>query len=100
MDPKIPVDRNKIQAFGEKWKVKELYLFGSVLREDFRPDSDVDVLIKFTSLEGIGLDEWFGMIEVLEAVFGRKVDLVSATGVKNPFLRQEIAQTRRLIYAA
>jgi len=100
MEPQIPIDREKIRIFCEKWKIKEFYLFGSVLRDDFGPDSDVDVLIKISDYQGIGLYEWMDMIEELEGIFGRKVDLVSTDGVRNPFVRLEIAHSRRLIHAA
>lgn len=100
MEPRIPIDRNKIKTFCQKWRIKEFYLFGSVLRDDFGPGSDVDVLVKLSDYTGIGLYEWLDMIEELQEIFGRKVDLVSADGVRNPFLRLEIAQNRRLIHAA
>ncbi len=100
MEPRIALEMDQIQAFCEKWRVKEFYLFGSVLCEDFGPDSDVDVLIKKMEYSGIGLYEWMEMIEELEEIFGRKIDLVSVQGVKNPFIRYDIARTRRLIYAA
>ncbi len=100
MEPRIAIHREKIKAFCDKWKVKEFYLFGSVLRDDFGPDSDVDVLIKLSDYTGIGLYEWLDMIEELETLFGQKVDMVSAEGVRNPFIRHEIAQNRRLIYVA
>ena len=48
MPPRIDIDREKIAAFCEKWQITELALFGSVLRDDFGPDSDVDVLVTFT----------------------------------------------------
>ncbi|MBD3265572.1 hypothetical protein GF373_02790 [bacterium] len=91
MEPKIPIDREKIRAFCQKWKIKEFYLLGSVLREDFGPSSDVDVLVKMHDYEGIGFHEWLEMINEIENIFGRHVDLVSTDGVRNPFIRQEIA---------
>jgi predicted nucleotidyltransferase len=47
MEPKIPINQAQIEAFCKKWKIVEFSLFGSVLRDDFGPDSDVDVLVKF-----------------------------------------------------
>jgi uncharacterized protein len=55
MSARIPVDREKIAAFCQRWKIAELALFGSVLRDDFRSDSDVDVLVTFTPDAGWGL---------------------------------------------
>ncbi len=100
MEPRIPIDMEQIKAFCQKWRIKEFYLFGSVLRDDFGPDSDVDVLVKLIDYKNIGMYEWQDMIDELESVFGRKVDLVSADGVRNPFIRLDIAQNRILIHAA
>ncbi len=99
MQPRVPLDMDQIKAFCEKWKVKEFSLFGSVLRDDFGPESDVDVLIELFDYEGIGLYEWMDMIEELEGLFHRKVDMVDLQGLKNPFRRQEIITTRQVIYA-
>ncbi|MEW6235813.1 MAG: nucleotidyltransferase domain-containing protein [Candidatus Omnitrophota bacterium] len=99
MEPHIPIDMDKIKAFCEKWKVEEFSLFGSVLRDDFSPDSDVDVLVKISDYSGIGLYEWMDMIEEMEAIFGRKVDLVEAAALRNPYRRREIIRTKQVIYA-
>ncbi|MDP8242826.1 MAG: nucleotidyltransferase domain-containing protein [Candidatus Hinthialibacter antarcticus] len=96
----LTIDQDKIKHFCDKWHIKSLYLFGSVLRDDFHSDSDVDVLVKMRDYEGIGLYEWQDMTDELENLFGRPVDLVSADGVRNPFVRRAIAQNRRLIHAS
>lgn len=75
-------------------------LFGSVLRPDFRPDSDIDVLITFEPDVPWSLYDWVDMIEELEAMFGRGVDLVESSGLRNPFRRKEILATQQVIYAA
>jgi len=99
---RIPVPREEIAAFCRKWRVKELALFGSVLRDDFRPDSDIDVL--FTLEPGVHW-AWGGyadMTEELEAIFGRKVDLVSRRGVeesRNYIRRKHILESAEVIYA-
>lgn len=100
MEKVFPIDKTKIKQFCDKWHVKELYLFGSVLRGDFHEDSDVDVLVKMKDFTGIGLYEWQDMANELENLFGHPVDLVSTDGVRNPFVRLAIAQNRRLIHAA
>jgi len=94
----IPTDR--IVAFCEKWKVSELSLFGSVLREDFGPESDVDVLVSFMPGASYGIDEHVAMVGELREMFGREVDLVRDGSLKNPFRRHEILSTRRVIHAA
>lgn len=93
----IPIDL--IEASCRKWKVKEFSLFGSVLSEHFRPDSDVDVLVELEPDHGLTLYDWVDMIDELKAIFGRAVDLVAKGGLKNPFRRREILQTAQVIYA-
>jgi hypothetical protein len=94
----IPMDR--IETFCRKWKIREFSLFGSVLREDFRPDSDVDVLVSFESDAPWDLFHLVEMRDELIALFGRDVDLVEKEGLRNPFRRRAILDTREVIYAA
>jgi predicted nucleotidyltransferase len=98
--PRIDIPIERIEAFCTKWKVKEFSLFGSVLSEDFRPDSDVDVLVELQPGHGLTLYNWLDMIDELRAIFGRDVDLVAKRGLKNPFRRREILRTAEVIYAA
>ena len=100
MRSRLPIDEEQIAAFCRKWKVQEFSLFGSVLREDFGPDSDVDVLVELTPGHGLGLGDWVTMIDELKTIFGRDVDLVSKRGLKNPFRRRAILTTREVIHAA
>ncbi len=94
----IPMDR--IEAFCRKWKIRELSLFGSVLRDDFRPDSDVDVLVSFEADAPWDLFHLVEMRDELIALFGRDVDLVEKEGLRNPFRRRTILDTHEVIYAA
>lgn len=100
MSPKIYIDRQRITAFCRKWKITEFSLFGSVLRDDFGPNSDIDVLVTFAENAGWSLDEWIDMIEELKTIFGREVDLVSKKGLRNPFRRHAILTTAEVLYAA
>jgi hypothetical protein len=93
------LDRNQIAGFCRKWKIKEFSLFGSALREGFRRDSDVDVLVSFADETAWSLYDWVDMIEELKAIFGREVDLVEKSGLRNPFRRHRILTTRKVIYA-
>jgi len=97
-DASLP--KEQIAAFCEKWKITEFAVFGSVLRNDFRPDSDVDVLVSFAKDAAWSLYEWVDMIAELKAMFGRNVDLLSKRGLRNPYRRHEILTTRRVLYAA
>ncbi len=96
----IHIPQNQIAAFCRRWKIKELALFGSVLREDFRPDSDVDVLVTFEPDGGITFDNRVEMLDELAAIFGREVDLVGKDAIRNPFRRHEILTTKEVVYAA
>jgi uncharacterized protein len=96
---KIAVPREKIEGFCSRWRVAELSLFGSALREDFRPDSDVDILVSFEEDAHWDLFDWVAMIEELKGIFGRKVDLVEKTSMRNPFRRHFILNNQKVIYA-
>lgn len=98
--PRITLPRERIEEFCRRWRVKELSLFGSVLSDSFRTDSDVDVLVVFD--EEAEWDAWDHLHaeEELSDLLGRQVDLVQKHAVKNPFRRQRILQTREIIYAA
>jgi len=98
--PQILILENKIADFCTKWKVSELALFGSVLTSEFRPDSDVDVLVKFSADAGWSLFDFVDMIDELKVIFGRNVDLVEQESLRNPFRRRSILSGKKVIYAA
>ena len=97
---KIGIPMDKIIAFCQKWKIKEFSLFGSVLRDDFRPDSDVDVLVSFADDASWTLDDRLDMADELKEIFGREVDLINKKGLTNPFRRHSILTTKKVLYAA
>lgn len=100
MSPKIPIDQKKITAFCKKWNITEFAVFGSVLRDDFRQDSDVDVLVTFGPGGGITFDNRVDMLDELEAIFNRDVDLIEKKSISNPFRRHFILSTKEVLYAA
>mgnify|MGYP001616301864 FL=1 len=105
MNGKIQIDvpKERIAAFCRKWKITELALFGSVLREDFRPDSDVDVLVTFSPDSDWGIEHLLDMKEELESLFGRAVDLVEKRLVeesRNYIRRKHILSHMEAVYAA
>ena len=100
MPVQIDIPMDKVVDFCRKWKITEFSLFGSVLRDDFRPESDVDVLVEFEPGAPWSLWDWIDMIDELKAAFGRDVDLVSKGGLRNPFRRHAIMSSREIIYAA
>jgi predicted nucleotidyltransferase len=95
----ISVPMEKIAEFRRKWKVQRFSFFGSVLREDFGPDSDVDVLVSFQSDSTWDLLDMVDMRDELTALFGRQVDPVEEEGLRNPFRRSNILSTRQVVYA-
>lgn len=100
LNGKLDIEFPEIESFCKKWKVDEFFLFGSVLRDDFRPDSDVDVLITLSPEAEWDLFDWVDMKNELETLFDRQVDLVEKSTLKNPYRRREILAHRELIYAA
>ena len=86
--------------FCRRWQITEFALFGSVLRDDFRPDSDVDVLVTFAPDARHSSFDLAAMQEELQALLGRKVQLVEKAALRNPFRRHEILSTREVVYAA
>jgi len=96
----VEFDTDKIAAFCRKWNVQELSLFGSVLRDDFRADSDIDVLVAISRDAQTSYWDWPEMTAELELIFGRKVDLVARDGVRNPIRRREILNNREVIHVA
>jgi predicted nucleotidyltransferase len=96
----IQIPPEQIEAFCRKWKIREFAFFGSVLRDDFRPDSDVDVLVEFDSTARHTLYEIVDMQSELRQLFGRDVDIVEKRAVKNPFVRQHILRSNEVVYRA
>ncbi len=93
----LPVEG--IIALAQDYDVRELSLFGSVLRPDFSVDSDVDVLVEFEPDAPVGLFEFVRLQDELSALIGREVDPVEKRGLKR-FIRDEVLRSRRVLYAA
>jgi predicted nucleotidyltransferase len=100
MNVKVPIDHVAITDLCRRWKVTELSLFGSVLRDDFRPDSDLDVLVTFAADAPWSLLDLVTMRDHLRQILGREVHLVEQAGLRNPFRRQAILSHREVIFAA
>jgi len=97
----IKFDPAAIEAFCRKYGLQELSLFGSVLRDDFAPDSDVDVLVALEPGPTMTMETCLDIRDELSAMFGgREIDLVQKRLLKNPFRRHEILTTREVVYAA
>ena len=100
--PNLDVDAEAITAFCRRWGVAELGVFGSVLREDFRPDSDVDVLIQPMAGTHLTMFDLVEMAAELKAIFGRPVDLGTRRSVEsdvNRLRRSSILESFKVLYA-
>jgi len=98
---RIPLDMERIREFCRRWHISEFALFGSVLRDDFMPDSDVDVLVTFTQDAPVSLFSLPRMQHELEQLFGREVDLVSRCGIeqsRNTLRRDNILNSAEVVY--
>ena len=100
MSPRIPIDHERIAEFCRKWKIVEFSLFGSILREDFGPESDVDALVEFAPGEGVNFDNRVEMRDELAAFFGRELDIIEKGAIRNPFRRHSIISTKEVLYVA
>jgi len=100
MAPRIHIDSDRIAAFCRKWRIIEFALFGSVLRDDFCPHSDVDVLVTFSPDAPWDYFDWADMTEELKAIFGHEVDILEKDGLRNPYRRHAIYRSSQVIYAA
>jgi len=96
----IDISQDRFVQFCRKWKVTELALFGSILREDFTPESDIDVLVTFQPEAVWSLWDLLDMRDELRELFGREVDLIEKEALRNPFRRHEILKSYKVVYAA
>ncbi|MGB8932186.1 MAG: nucleotidyltransferase family protein [Anaeromyxobacteraceae bacterium] len=99
MSARITIDRERVAEFCRRHQVRRLALFGSVLRDDFRPDSDVDVLVEFAPDAHAGLFEMARMEDELAEVIGRRVDLRTPAELSRYF-RDEVVAGAETQYAA
>jgi len=97
--PRIPIDSDRIAAFCRKWRITEFALFGSVLRDDFGPDSDVDVLVQFEPGHTPGWEIVDLADELAALLGGRRVDLVNPRYL-DPRLRQRVLRSALVQYEA
>lgn len=99
----IPLPMQALADFCAKWHIAELALFGSVLRQDFRPESDIDVLIRYHDSTVRTLADFLAMQAELEALLGRAVEITEHEALNrstNEWLRRSVLQSARVIYAA
>lgn len=96
---RVAVQRDQLEAFCRKHAIREMALFGSVLRDDFSDESDIDFLVSFFPAAAHSLLDHVHMEHELAGLLGRKVDMIEKEAVENPFVRQQIHSNLALIYA-
>jgi hypothetical protein len=89
-----------LERFCAQWEITELAVFGSILRDDFRPDSDLDLLITFAADAPWSLWDFIAMKQEFEQLAGRSADLIEKSALRNPYLRHEVLRTQEVIYAS
>jgi hypothetical protein len=94
---RIEVDRGALAEFCRRHRIRKLAFFGSVLRDDFGPSSDVDVLVEFEPGARVGLITLAGMEYELSALLGRKVDL-NTSGCLSPYFREEVLREAEVVH--
>jgi uncharacterized protein len=102
MKKRFEIPQDKLHEFCRHWKITELALFGSALRNDFSSESDIDLLVRFAPTSSHTLFEMVQIQEELSEIFGRNVDLVSRRGIessRNPIRRKAILDSAEVIYA-
>jgi predicted nucleotidyltransferase len=102
MNARIALPKAAIEDFCRRWQITEFALFGSVLREDFSPDSDIDVLVRFAPDARHSLFDLARMQDELRVLFGREVDLVERAAIeasRNYLRRKAILESAEEIHA-
>lgn len=94
----LEIPKEKISTFCDKWKVVEFAFFGSVLREDFDKNSDIDVLVTFDINNQISLFDLAQMQIELQELFDRPVDIIEKEALRNPFRKRQILETAQVVY--
>lgn len=97
---RLHVTPEQIAEFCRRNHIVRLSLFGSVVRDDFQPDSDIDVLAEFDPQAGLSLLDFVHIRDALTDLLGRPVDLVEEGTIDNPFRLKSIARDQQVIYAA
>ncbi|MBC7785416.1 MAG: nucleotidyltransferase family protein [Burkholderiales bacterium] len=97
---RITLPLQQIAAFCQRYGVAEFSVFGSVLRDDFGPDSDIDVMLAFLPGHGFTFENTPDIQDELRAMFARPVDVIEKGKIRNAFRRHAIMNSYRVVYAA
>lgn len=95
----VESNKEKIRRLCQMHKVKALFVFGSAVKSTFTKESDVDLVVDFDGVDLVEYaDNYFNLKFALESLFNRRVDLLEANGIRNPFLKRQIDSEKQLIY--
>jgi hypothetical protein len=95
----IEQHKSEIEQLCNNYNVEKMYVFGSILNQNFTKESDVDLVVKFKSFDlSFYFENYFKLKEKLELILKRKVDLIEEQTLKNPFLIQSINKSKKMIY--
>ena len=102
MAPVVAEHAAELERLCRLHRVQRLDLFGSAATGTYRPDSDLDFLVEFQPIDSHGLyaDAYFGLLEGLQDLFGRPIDLVVESTIDNPYFRESVEESRTPVYAA
>ena len=97
----IETKREALDGLCLQYHVRSLEVFGSAATGNLREDSDLDFLVEFLTVDSMSLaDQYFGLLEALERLFGRRVDLLTRRSLRNPYFVNSVEKTRQVLYAA
>jgi predicted nucleotidyltransferase len=99
MNPYLDLDRGSVERFCHRHSIRRLSLFGSALREGFRPESDIDLLVEFEEGARVGLFQMVAMEDELSSLLGRRVDLRTSAELSRYF-REDVVAGAETLYAA
>ncbi len=101
MESVIESNRGAIVELCHRYHVVRLDVFGSLVAGDFNESSDIDFLVEFDNdVKRHRFDNFFGLLRAMEQLFSRRVDLIEAGGLRNPYFIKHVNQTRKVVYAA
>jgi predicted nucleotidyltransferase len=95
------IERNidSLISLCKQHKVKELYIFGSILTSEFNKDSDIDMLVQFDNVDILQYaDNYFDFKEKLETLLGREIDLLENQAIRNPIFRKILDRDKKIVY--
>ena len=95
----VKIIKTKLKGFWKDKPIKKAYLFGSIVRQELTPTSDIDILVELDGTKTVGMIEYIKITEELEKILSRKVDLVATDGL-SPFIKPTIDREKLLIYEA